>query len=202
FEFSVGAERLIVNCGSSEQMAVDGWQKVSRTTAAHSTLVIDNRNSSSILDNQRIGRWPKKVSVIRDEMDDTVAIDVTHSGYVPAYGYEHERILRIKRSGKELSGTDALKPAGRTKRGPIPFDVRFHLHPSIETRPSVDGAAVELVLPSGGVWRFETMLGVAVEESVYLGERGRVQPSQQLLVSGAISGQTTQVNWRLLKLSS
>jgi uncharacterized heparinase superfamily protein len=202
FELSVGPDRVIVNCGSSEQMAADGWQKVSRTTAAHSTLIIDDRNSSSILDNQRIGRWPKRVSAIRDEMDDTVALDVTHSGYSPTYGYDHERILRVRRDAKEVSGTDALKPSGRTKRGEIPFDIRFHLHPAIETQPTVDGAAVDLTLPSGGRWRFETTQGVSVEESVYLGERGHGQRTNQLLVSGTLSGEATQVNWRLLKLSS
>ena len=200
FEFSVGEDRLIVNCGSSEQMAADGWQKVSRTTAAHSTLIINDRNSCSILDNQKIGRWPKKVSAVRDEMEDNVRLDVTHSGYAPIFGYDHERILNVRRDGKELAGTDVLTAVGRTKKKGVPFDIRFHLHPSVDAQALVDGAAVEMTLPGGSRWRFETTQGVTVEESVYLGERGNAQRTQQLVVSGTASGKTVQVNWQLLRL--
>ena len=43
FEYSYGRDRVIVNCGTSE---VDGkWRKVLRSTLAHSTLIVDNRNS-------------------------------------------------------------------------------------------------------------------------------------------------------------
>lgn len=200
FEFSVGVDRLIVNCGSSEQMSADGWQKVSRTTAAHSTLIINDRNSCSILDNQKIGRWPKKVAAVRDDMEDTVRLDVTHSGYVPAFGYEHERILSIRRDGKDVAGTDVLTAGGRTKKAGVPFDIRFHLHPAVDAQALVDGAAVDLTLPGGTRWRFESTQGVAIEESVYLGERGNPQRSRQLVVSGTVSGKSVQVNWRLLRL--
>ncbi|MFN3232987.1 MAG: heparinase II/III family protein [Alphaproteobacteria bacterium] len=199
FELSVGNDRLIVNCGSSEQLTTDGWQKVSRTTAAHSALVIDNRNSSSILDNQRIGRPPKKVSAVRDEMEDLVALDVTHNGYVPLCGYEHERVLRVHRNGKEVEGLDALKAVARVKGKNLRFDLRFHLHPDVVAAPTLDGAAVDLTLPGGALWRFECTLGVILEESVYLGERGHIRRSQQIVVSGDAGGQTHQVNWRLQK---
>ncbi len=202
FELSVGDNRVIVNCGSSEQLTTgDGWQKVSRTTAAHSTLVIDNRNSSSILDNQRIGRPPKRVTAIRDEMEELVSLDVTHNGYAPLYGYEHERVVRVFRNGKEVEGTDALKAVSRVKGKNLKFDIRFHLHPDIEATPTVDGAAVGLVLPSGAAWRFESTQGVSVEESVYLGERGHIKRTNQIVVSGDAGQQTHQVNWHLLKIS-
>jgi uncharacterized heparinase superfamily protein len=200
FELSVGTQRLIVNCGASDQLSADGWHKVSRTTAAHSTLILDNKNSFPILDNQRIGKRPKKVLAVRDEMDDTVALDITHYGYVLAFGYEHERILKIARSGKSIEGIDALKSANRKKRPKAPFDIRFHLHPAIDARRTVDGGAVELTLPGGALWRFESTHGVNVEESIYMGDRGHVQRTRQLVVSGATGAPRLQVNWRLLKV--
>lgn len=200
FEMSVGPERLIVNCGSSDEILYDGLHKVSRTTAAHTTLIIDNKNSFPILDNQRIGKRPKKVLAVRDEMDDTVGLDVTHYGYVTAFGYEHERILKVARSGKAIEGIDALKSVNRKKRPKSPIDIRFHLHPAVEARRTVDGGAVELTLPSGALWRFESTHGVNVEESIYLGERGRVERTRQLVVSGTSGAPRLQVNWRLLKI--
>lgn len=200
FEVSVGPERLIVNCGSSDEIMDDGLHKVSRTTAAHSTLIIDNKNSFPILDNQRIGKRPKKVLAVRDEMDDTVGLDITHYGYVMAFGYEHERLIKVARSGKLVEGIDALKSVNRKKRPKAPIDIRFHLHPAVDARRTVDGGAVELTLRSGALWRFESTHGVNVEESIYLGERGHVQRSRQLVVSTTTGAQRLQVNWRLLKV--
>lgn len=200
FEMSVGAERLIVNCGSSDEIMFDGVHKVSRTTAAHSTLIIDNKNSFPILRNQRIGKRPKKVLATRDEMDDTVSLDVTHYGYVMAFGYEHERILKVARSGKVVEGIDALRSVNRKKRPKAPVDIRFHLHPDVDARRTVDGGAVELTLPGGAMWRFESTHGVNVEESIYLGERGHVRSTRQLVVSSTTGAQRLQINWRLLKV--
>jgi uncharacterized heparinase superfamily protein len=200
FEMSVGPDRLITNCGSSDQVSADGWHKVSRSTAAHSTLIIDSKNSFPILENQRIGKRPKKVLAVRDEMDDTVALDITHYGYVLAFGYEHERILKVARNGKSVEGIDALKSVNRKKRPKVPFDIRFHLHPAIDARRTVDGGAVELNLPGGQLWRFESTHGVNVEESVYMGDRGHMQRTKQLVVSGTTGAPNLQVNWRLLKV--
>jgi uncharacterized heparinase superfamily protein len=178
----------------------EGMHKVSRTTAAHSTLIIDNKNSFPILKNQRIGKRPKKVLAVRDEMDDTVSLDITHYGYVTAFGYEHERILKVARNGKLVQGIDALKSVNRKKRPKAPIDIRFHLHPAVDARRTVDGGAVELTLPSGAMWRFESTHGVNVEESIYLGERGHVQRSKQLVVSSTTGASRLQINWRLLKV--
>ena len=46
FEFSVGRDRLIVNCGA--QTARPDWYDVQRTTAAHSTLTLAETNSSEL----------------------------------------------------------------------------------------------------------------------------------------------------------
>lgn len=203
FELSVGPDRMIVNCGSSEQMGAEGWQRVSRATAAHSTMVLNNRNSCSILENQRIGRRPSHVRAIRDEMDNQVSLDVSHDGYGAIVGYEHNRILRISNDGTEIAGVDAIVPTSKAKkRKEWPFDIRFHLHPAVEAAPSVDGGAVDLMLPHAGIWRLECTDGLMVEESIYLGQRGKPRNTKQLVINGRVKGNTAQIVWRLSKLSS
>ncbi len=202
FEMSVGKDRLITNCGSSEQMDTGDWQRASRTTAAHSTLVIDNRNSSSILENQRIGRRPDQVKVLRDETDDSITLDVSHNGYEGTLGLEHNRKLRIRRDGNEIAGTDTLNSVGKPKKkGANTYDIRFHLHPSVDTSPSVDGGAVELRLPSGDVWQLECVHGLMIEESIYLGDRGNPQRTSQIVIHGTVDNPTTVVRWLLSRLS-
>ena len=53
FEFSHGKERLIVNCGA--QPADGEWRLAQRSTAAHSTLAVDDTNSSMLMPD---GQWP------------------------------------------------------------------------------------------------------------------------------------------------
>src|SRR5690606_4696319 len=48
FEYAYGRDRVIVNCGSAA--APGRWRELLRSTAAHSTLVVDNRNSCQIDD--------------------------------------------------------------------------------------------------------------------------------------------------------
>ena len=70
----------------------------------------------------------------------------------------------------------------------------------MDARRTVDGGAVELTLPSGAMWRFESTHGVNVEESLYLGERGHVRSTRQLVVSSTTGASRLQINWRLLKV--
>jgi uncharacterized heparinase superfamily protein len=202
FEMSVGPDRLITNCGSSEQMDTGDWQRASRTTAAHSTLVIDNRNSSSILENQRMGHRPSQVRVLRDETDESITLDVSHNGYEAPVGLEHNRKLRVRRDGNEIAGTDTLTSVGKSrKKNTSSYDIRFHLHPSVGTSPSVDGGAVELRLPSGDVWQLECVHGLMIEESIYLGDRGNPQRTQQIVIHGTVDEPSTVVRWLLSRLS-
>ena len=51
---------------------------------------------------------------------------------------------------------------------------RFHLHPSVKASSVQDGESILLRLGDGSGWRFRATGGVTnVQESVYLGERGR-----------------------------
>ena len=99
-----------------------------------------------------------------------------------------------------FEGIDALRSVNRKKRPKAPVDIRFHLHPDVDARRTVDGGAVELTLPGGAMWRFESTHGVNVEESIYLGERGHVRSTRQLVVSSTTGAQRLQINWRLLKV--
>ena len=72
FEFSVGERRLVVNCGHA---ASGPWERPSRTTAAHSTLVLGSRNACGILANGRLGRVPSHVTARRQEAEGQVWLD-------------------------------------------------------------------------------------------------------------------------------
>jgi len=61
FEFSVGRERIVVNCGTHPE-AEAHWQGALRATAAHSTLIVDDVNSADLVPGGGLGRRPADIS--------------------------------------------------------------------------------------------------------------------------------------------
>lgn len=218
FEMSLGKERLIVNGGAG----IGGspvWRRAMQSTLAHSTLTIDDRNSSEIFDDEGlfssparplgriVGRRPERVACRRDEAEGAVWLEGSHDGYLKPFGLIHRRRLYVSPNGDDLRGEDLLVlPSGvsQVKADVIgkPFTLRFHLHPTVRSSLVQDGAAVLLRL-SGGGWRFRSAGGnhqPKLEESVYLGQRGEPRRSEQITVTGEIGPEGAMIKWALRRV--
>jgi uncharacterized heparinase superfamily protein len=218
FEMSVGKERLVVNGGAS----IGGspvWRRAMQSTLAHSTLTIADGNSTEIFDDlglwnsparppgRIIGRRPERVACRRDEAEGAVWLEGSHDGYLGPFGLIHRRRLYLSPGGDDLRGEDLLVlPEGMTQVKPDvlgkPFTVRFHLHPTVRASLVQDGAAVLLRL-SGGGWRFRSAGGnrpPALEESIYLGQRGEPRHSEQITVSGQVGPEGAVIKWALRRV--
>ncbi len=198
FEMSFGKDRLIVNCGAAESRSGQLFD-LARSTAAHSTLVVNNTNS---LDLDGLAQsTPPAVKSERHDERGNVWIDASHEGYRAQYGLIHRRRLYLGTGGGDLRGEDILTVAGKPLGAPLPFDVRFHLHPDVDVSILGDGQAALLRLPRGAGWTFKVRGGVLkLDESLYLGQRGEVRRSEQMVVSGAIDDDTATVNWSFSRI--
>lgn len=196
FEMSVGRERLIVNCGAHPGDA--GWRRAQRMTAAHSTLTLADTNSSVMLPEGGVLRGPAAVTCRREESEGNVWLDLAHDGYVPSFGVVHRRRLFLAGGGDELRGEDRLVPEGAGHRAGRSFAIRFHLHPLVQAIPAQNGMAVILRLPSGNGWRLRsTDHPVTLEESVYLGRRGEIKRSQQVVIPAETAAEDSVVKWAI-----
>jgi uncharacterized heparinase superfamily protein len=196
-ELSIGRERLIVNCGAYAGTRED-WKLAQRTTAAHSTVSIADLSSSEILPGSMIGVRPGKVSVRRNESAGNIWIDATLEDYAGLQGLNHRRRIYLSASGGDIRGEDTLSG----DRANHKFTARFHLHPSVKASSVQDGESILLRLGDGGGWRFRATGGVTnLQESVYLGERGRTKRSDQIVVAGATQGGSAQIKWALTRLT-
>jgi uncharacterized heparinase superfamily protein len=190
FELSHGRERLIVNCGGYVG-ASPQWRSLARTTAAHSTLVVADTNSSELKEDG-LGQRPTHVPAERAEEDGRQWVSASHDGYRPLFGLVHARQLFLAADGDDLRGEDRLTgPAGKS------FAIRFHLHPDVQASLIQDGAAALLRLPSGLGWRMRAQGAVmSLAESVYLGT-GEIRKSQQLVLDGHVGSSGALVKWAL-----
>lgn len=191
FELSYGRERMIVNCGAYRGDSAQ-WQTAMRTTAAHSTLVVENTPSSEIDPAGRLGTGPRTVTCKRTEEDGKQWVNATHDGYRPSFGVIHGREIFLAADGDDLRGEDRL-----TGRPGHTFAIRFHLHPLVQASLTQDGSAALLRLPSGAGWRLRAEGAVlSLADSVYLGT-GTMRKSLQVVLEGHVGSQGATVRWAI-----
>ncbi|TCD06952.1 heparinase [Erythrobacteraceae bacterium CFH 75059] len=213
FELSSGAHRLIVNCGGAA--AAGGATPVRieqglRATAAHSTLVLDEANSTAVLIKGQLGKGVEQVAVSRGVLKQKgrggVQIEASHDGYAARFGLLHHRVLVLSDDGTELRGEDVLVPATRRgKRGKIGFAIRFHLGPAIAATLSQDARGASLVSPDGALWQFrmgaaEEELALHLEDSLWIDGGGRPRATQQIVVTGLTSRSGGAFPWLLKRM--
>jgi uncharacterized heparinase superfamily protein len=206
FEFSDGPQRIVVNCGGPAALPTDLPNELVQglvTTAAHSTLVLADTNSTNILADGSLGKGVEDVTIDRSEDNDASRLEATHDGYVRAFGMVHKRSLMLGNDGKELRGADQLIARGRKKiRESAPYAVRFHLAPAIEVTTTADGMGA--ILRSRGVppWNFRCRGGsLNVEESLWIDGRGRPQRTTQLVIVGEVSALGGEIGWQFRRSS-
>ena len=199
-EISDGPLRLIVNCGGA---GLEGaWiprdlAQGLRTTAAHSTLVLNDSNSTALLPDGTLGKGVTEVELNRQEMDNGSRLDLSHDGYVRRLGYVHRRLLMVSGDGKEVRGEDMLTPAERRRKpGKQPVQLRFHLAPGVEPTLTADNQGAVLRIDLGSLWQFRTGAGVlSVEDSLWVDGDGRPHPGKQLVVTGEALPGGSSIGW-------
>lgn len=193
FEMSVGRDRLIVNCGAAPAAGA-AWRDALRATAAHSTLVIADVNSSELREGG-LGRRPEQVSVQRHEASGAHWLDASHDGWKKPFGAIHRRRLYLGESGEDIRGEDSIEAPT-----PQPFSIRFHLHPDVDASLQQDGSGVLLRTPSGTGWVLRAEgARLALEESIYAGA-AEPRRSEQVVLSGAPEDGPCLVKWAISKL--
>jgi len=202
FEMSAAHERLIVNCGTYPG-APREWRQFMRYTAAHSTAVIDDTNSSEITDHGALEYRAGNVLVDRAEDQGAQWLDMSHDGYRSLFGIIHRRRIWLSPDGGDLRGEDMFAgPENKPVTSPDKrFIVRFHLHPSVKATLAQSGQAVLMRLPSGRGWRLRASgAGIGLAESIYLGEDGRQRRTEQIVLVGQVPAEGIAIKWALTRM--
>lgn len=178
FELSSGRHRLIVNCGAGGEPG-SRLRRLSRTTAAHSTVTINDTSSCRFLIGTSLARrageviveGPARTTLDRSKDEEGADIVVaSHDGYVERFGLIHERRLKFSATGHRLDGVDYFRqaPGGRLSRGgKDSFAVRFHLHPNVMVEKLETPGQAQLTLVDGEVWQFAADHEIEIEESIF-----------------------------------
>lgn len=200
FELSDGDERIVVNCGGAALTGATipaDLARGLRTTAAHSTLILADTNSTAILPNGSLGKGVTEVELDRRETPQGSRLEMSHDGYARRHGLIHRRLLILSPNGRELRGEDLLLPAPRSRRkGDKGFALRFHLGPNMSASLTADRLGALLRINGGPLWQFRTSEGVLdVEDSLWVDGDGRPHPSEQLVVTSIAPAGGASIGW-------
>lgn len=207
-EVSSRRNRLIINCGVSG-ISRGRWSGVARSTAAHSTAIIEDTSSARFLSGRYSGRWlgapvisgPTNVPVAREESDAGTRVVASHNGYQERFRIVHERDITLSGDGTVIDGIDRFKPTS-TLGNEDAYAVRFHLHPQVKASLTRAGTAVLLVCPDGEAWEFVAPHAeMAIEESIYLSDVYSHRRTEQIVLFGRAKTEP-EARWQLRRTAT
>lgn len=185
FECSIAGQRVIVNSGTSTYDA-GKQRRWERSTAAHSTVTVDDRDSSEMWDVFRVARRARPFDCDVDA--NAGIVTCSHDGYHRLPGrVTHTRRWQLTDGG--FAVTDYVQGGWSEAIG------RFYIHPAIELTAHPDGQSGVLVGASMPIIEWHvTGARARVQESTYCPEFGRRETSARLEL--VFSGDTATIEFR------
>lgn len=173
FELSLFGQRVVVNGGTS-RYGLGPERDAERGTAAHSTVTVDDQNSSEVWAGFRVARRARPFDLAIDRQEASLRVSCAHDGYRRLPGKPVHRRTWTLQPG-DLRIQDQIE--GRFGSA----IARFHLHPMIKVTLEQSGNAGRLWLPADREVRWRSAGGSArLEPSYYAPEFGRREPTKCL----------------------
>ena len=201
FEIISNGKKLISNCGyyqgNNEKLV-----KLSKSTATHSTLIIDDNSSCKfkkfkekyfIKDSLRI----QKKNIIFEK--NYWKLNASHDGYNKKYNAIHEREIEYFPEQFKFTGSDKILI--KKSNSNIKFDIRFHLEPNVKLMKTQDNKAILIELEDEG-WKFTCEnFNINIDNGLYFGNKNSYTQNQNFFISGITSNQNENIVWELSKIS-
>ena len=189
FELSYKKNKIIINALSGLD------EKINRTTAAHSTLTLNNTNAYKILKNEHLSRVPEKLKVKRVERYEANVIEIENYGYKNQYDAVHKRLIYVDKEGLDIRGEDNIYCPME-----ITFDIRFYLDSTIKTLFTNNGKNILLKLKSGVGWKFSSSLDkINIASNRNININNQPITNEHIHLTGETKELITVVRWSLKK---
>ena len=198
FEIISNNKKLICNSGYF-QKTKHKLNDISRSSANHSTLIIDNHSSckinSSKLEIENNLKILKKTTVMEKNYWNICA---SHDGYNKRYGVIHEREIEFFPENYKFIGQDKLLKKKNFKSSN--FEIRFHLEPNVKIMKTQDGKSILIDIENEG-WKFTAQgYTIDIETGLYFGKKNSFTENQNLFISGITQNEDQIIKWEFEKI--
>jgi len=208
FELISNKQKVICNLGYGKYLSPK-LSSVSRSTAAHSTLYMNDTSSCTFQKNGSINKVygnslvykHKIINKNYTEDQDFYSIAAAHNGYEKKFGYIHSRFIKISKKEDKIFGCDELK---KTKKYPnlINYFIRFHTYPNTKIVKTMAGNSILISLSNGEGWSlFSETNNFEIEKNIFLGDKKKITSNQSILISGITSEEIVSIKWIIERIN-
>jgi len=202
FEIISNGKKIICNSGYFQNYN-HKLNELSKSTATHSTLIIDNNSSCKL---RKIGNKSSiiekglkilnKSSVFEKNYWNIIA---SHNGYLKKYGIIHERKIEFFPEHNKFIGTDTLIKKKNYKS--TNFEIRFHLQPSSKIMKTQDSKSIFIEVGNEG-WKFTcNNHKINLETGLYFGKKSSYTENKNIFISSMTQNENQNIKWEINKIS-
>ena len=200
FEIISNGKKLISNCGYYKT-GNPKLNQLSKSSAAHSTLIIDDSSSCKFL--KKKDAWMLKTGLKITEKKFVFEknywkITAAHDGYLKKYNSIHKRDIEFYPEQMIFVGIDKIIRKKTNKN--YKFEIRFHLDPSIRLMKTQDNKSVLIELDQEG-WKFTCdNYDINIDNGLYFGNKNSYIENQNIFISGISNNDEENIKWGIKKI--
>ena len=208
FELISNKQKVICNLGYGRYLS-PRLTSLSRSTAAHSTLYINDTSSCNFQKNESINKiygssLVEKHKIINKnylENNDFYSIVASHNGYEKRFGYIHTRSIKILKKEDKIFGHDELKKTKNYSHS-LNYFIRFHIYPNTKIVKTKAGNSILISLFSGEGWLLKSKTGdFRIEKNIFLGNKNKIINNESVSISGSINKEMISIQWEIERVS-
>ena len=208
FELISNKQKIICNSGYGKYLS-ENLTSLSKSTAAHSTLYLNDTSSCIFQKNKLINKIygnsllerHKIINKSYTEDKEFYKIDASHNGYEKRFGYIHKRSIKISKKEDKIFGIDELRKTKNYSNSLI-YAVRFHIYPGAKITKTKAGNSILISLPSKEGWLLKSDTSdFQIEKNIFLGNKNKIINNESVSISGNIDKEIVLIKWEINKVS-
>ncbi len=200
FEVISNGKKLISNCGYYKKNS-QKLNHLSKSTAAQSTLVIDDNSSCKFINTGKIFLVKKGLKTIKKNPifeKNFWKISASHDGYLKKYNSIHEREIEFYPDIMTFIGLDKI--IKKKTNHNYKFDIRFHVEPNVKLMKTQDNKSILIELNDEG-WKFTCdNYDINIDNGLYFGNKNLYTENQNIFITGVSNNQIENIKWKIAKI--
>ena len=200
FEAIYKGNKIICNSGYFQNQN-HKLNTISRSTVAHSTLILNNKSASTFKKKNKKTVLENGLKTLNTNIifqKNFWSIKGSHNGYQKEFGIIHERAIEFFPESNKFLGKDKL--IKKKNYIPASFEIRFHLMPNTKVTKTQDNRTVLIELENSG-WKFFTNHGlIGIETGLYFGKKNTYSENQNIFISGNTQKEDQLIEWEISKI--
>tara|TARA_B110000008_G_scaffold273820_1_gene308680 strand:+ start:4 stop:1635 length:1632 start_codon:yes stop_codon:yes gene_type:complete len=200
FEIISNGKKLICNSGYFQNHNHQ-LNELSKSSAIHSTLILDDSSSCKFNKNKNKGsKISRGLRILKKNIvfeKNYWKINASHDGYLKQYGIICDREIEFYPEKIKFVGHDKLISKNDIKN--LKFEIRFHLEPNIKIMKTQDNKSILIDLDGEG-WKFNSNSNMNIDNGIYFGRKDSFVDNQNIVISGMTNDKNQTIKWEITKL--